>query len=102
VCVAYLRQKSTVNFRPTKVNAGKLKRKYLNRPRSTLAVNALIRSEILCLYKCTMSAKNITRRCEKAYDKDKPCGNLNKVTLNPDSHFVWESLIQGCTNFPKI
>jgi hypothetical protein len=31
-----------VNFRSTKVDEGKLKRKYLNRPWSTLAVNALI------------------------------------------------------------
>jgi hypothetical protein len=38
VCVAYLRQKSRVNFRSTKVDSDKLKRKYLNRPRSTLAV----------------------------------------------------------------
>jgi hypothetical protein len=41
VCVAYLRQKSRVNFRSTKVDAGKLKRKYLNRPWSTLAVKVL-------------------------------------------------------------
>jgi hypothetical protein len=41
VCVAYLRQKSRVNFRATKVDAGKLKRKYLNRPWSTLAVKVL-------------------------------------------------------------
>jgi hypothetical protein len=41
VCVAYLRQKSRVNFRSTKVDAGKLKCKYLNRPWSTLAVNVL-------------------------------------------------------------
>jgi hypothetical protein len=39
--MACLRQKSTVNFRATKVNAGKLKYKYLNRPWSTLAVNVL-------------------------------------------------------------
>jgi hypothetical protein len=31
-----------VNFRSTKVEAGKLKRKYLNRPWSTLAMNVLI------------------------------------------------------------
>jgi hypothetical protein len=42
VCLAYLRQKSRVNFRSTKVDAGKLIRKYLNRPWSTLAVNVLI------------------------------------------------------------
>jgi hypothetical protein len=42
VCVAYLRQKSRVNFRSTKVDAGNLKCKYLNRPRSTLAVNVLM------------------------------------------------------------
>jgi hypothetical protein len=41
MCVAYLRQKSRVNFRSTKVDAGKLKRKYLNRPWSTLAVKVL-------------------------------------------------------------
>jgi hypothetical protein len=41
VCVAYLRQKSRLNFRSTKVDAGNLKRKYLNRPWSTLAVNVL-------------------------------------------------------------
>jgi hypothetical protein len=41
VCVAYLWQKSRANFRSTKVDAGNLKRKYLNRPRSTLAVNVL-------------------------------------------------------------
>jgi hypothetical protein len=41
VCVAYLRQQSRVNFRSTKVDAGKLKRKYLNRPWSTLAVKVL-------------------------------------------------------------
>jgi hypothetical protein len=45
VCVAYLRQKSRVNFRSTKANAGKLKRKYLNRPRPTLAVNVLIKRD---------------------------------------------------------
>jgi hypothetical protein len=39
VCVAYLKQTSRVNFRSTKVDAGNLKRKYLNRPWSTLAVN---------------------------------------------------------------
>jgi hypothetical protein len=42
VCVAYLRQKSRVNFRSTKVDAGNLKRTYLNQPWSTLAVNVLI------------------------------------------------------------
>jgi hypothetical protein len=42
VCVAYLRQKSRVNFRSTKVDAGKLKRKYLN---STLAVNVLTETD---------------------------------------------------------
>ena len=42
MCVAYLRQKSRVNFRSTKVDTGKLKCKYLNRPWSTLAVNVLI------------------------------------------------------------
>jgi hypothetical protein len=31
-----------VNFRSTKVDAGKLKHKYLNQPWSTLAVNVLI------------------------------------------------------------
>jgi hypothetical protein len=41
VRVAYLRQKSGVNFRSTKADAGNLKRKYLNRPWSTLAVNVL-------------------------------------------------------------
>jgi hypothetical protein len=41
VCVAYLRQTSRVNFRSTKVDTGNLKRKYLNRPWSTLAVNVL-------------------------------------------------------------
>jgi hypothetical protein len=41
VCVAYLRQKSRISFRSTKVDSGKLKRKYLNRPRSTLAVKVL-------------------------------------------------------------
>jgi hypothetical protein len=40
-CVAYLRQKSRVNFRSTKVDAGKLKRKYLNQPQWTLAVKVL-------------------------------------------------------------
>jgi hypothetical protein len=39
--VAYLRQKSRANFRSTKVDAGKLKRKYLNRPWSTLEVKVL-------------------------------------------------------------
>jgi hypothetical protein len=39
--VAYLRQKSGVNFRLTEVDAGKLKHKYLNRPWSTLAVKVL-------------------------------------------------------------
>jgi hypothetical protein len=42
VCVAYLRQKSRVNFRSTKVDAGKAKRNYLNRPWSTLAVNVFL------------------------------------------------------------
>jgi hypothetical protein len=42
VCVAYLRQKSRVNFRSSKVDSGKLNRKYLNRPRSTLAVKVLM------------------------------------------------------------
>jgi hypothetical protein len=41
VCVAYLRQKSGVNFRATKVDAGKLKHKHLNRPWPTLAVKVL-------------------------------------------------------------
>jgi hypothetical protein len=41
VCVAYLRQKSRVNFRSTEVDAGKLKRKYLKQPWSTLAVKVL-------------------------------------------------------------
>jgi hypothetical protein len=41
VCVAYLRQKSRVNFRSTKVDAGKLKFKYLHQPWSTLAVKVL-------------------------------------------------------------
>jgi hypothetical protein len=41
VCVAYLRQKSRVNFRSTKVDAGKLKRKYLNRPWLALVVKVL-------------------------------------------------------------
>jgi hypothetical protein len=39
-------QKSRVNFRSTKVDAGNLKRKYLNRPRSTLAVNVLSTAQI--------------------------------------------------------
>jgi hypothetical protein len=42
VCVANLRQKSRVNFSSTKVDAGRFKRKYLNRPWSTLALNVLI------------------------------------------------------------
>jgi hypothetical protein len=42
VCVAFLRQKSKVNFRLTKVDAGKLKCKYLNRLWSMLAVIVLI------------------------------------------------------------
>jgi hypothetical protein len=41
VCVAYLRQKRRVNFRSTKVDAGKLKRRYLDQPWSTLAVKVL-------------------------------------------------------------
>ena len=39
--MVYLRQKSRVNFRSTEVDASKLKRKYLNRPWSTLAVKVL-------------------------------------------------------------
>jgi hypothetical protein len=39
--VAYLRQKSKVNFRSTKVDAGNLKCKYLNQPWSTLAAKVL-------------------------------------------------------------
>jgi len=46
-----------------------------------------------------MSATNITRQCEKADDKDKPCGNLYVVTLNLDSHLAWGSVNHGCTNF---
>jgi hypothetical protein len=47
-CVRGLfKAKSRVNFSTTKVDAGKLKRKYLNRPWSALAVNVLKREFIV-------------------------------------------------------
>jgi hypothetical protein len=57
VCVAYLRQKSKVNFRSTKVDAGKLKHKYFNRPWSTLAVKVLRTDTLLVLMKAMCSFK---------------------------------------------
>jgi hypothetical protein len=49
-CVRGLfKAKSRVNFRSTKVDAAKLKRKYLNRPWSTLAVK-VVRLQYLNLW----------------------------------------------------
>ena len=58
VCVAYLRQKSKVNFRSTKVDAGNLKRKYLNRRWQTLAVNVLIPFLLKFTDNCKTGEKN--------------------------------------------
>ena len=45
-----------VNFRSTKVDAGKLKREYLNRPWSTLAVKVLINNNWILLLTTTATA----------------------------------------------
>jgi hypothetical protein len=46
-CVRGLFKAKEQNFESTKVDSGKLKRKYLNRPRSTLAVKVLRQARIV-------------------------------------------------------
>jgi hypothetical protein len=73
----------------------------LNHINNHFSVFLLIRSEIVCLCMHHVCNKHY-KACEAADDQDKPCGNLNEVTLYLDSHWAWGNVNQGRTNFPKI
>jgi hypothetical protein len=65
--VAYLRQKSRVTFRSTKVDTGKLKRKYLKRPWKALAVKLLSNVALLAKQAVSFLSQYLTTAGRTAY-----------------------------------